>query len=433
MTNENLKQITNDLNNSTSDDIVSVGYGFKTVNGKVTNEKSVIFTVKEKKPLDQIPESDRLPSEIDVAGTPVKTDVVQGIVKLRAYGYCDSSFYTWTGTTPTNRDSFRPLKGGISVTNYSALSGYVGTLGFIAVDNDTNSLVGVTNSHVFCDDPFYTSERNTSGLITDLYTPTGHSVTQPNESINNGFSNKIGILKKYQPLTGTTGTNTVDVSTVAIDSLTLIDVNESWKQEGITGLTSAPRFATTSEIDTLLGNSSTEFYTAGRTTGGKGEGDTKLLNYSYPSSILINYPKQGVDTPVYMNDTFELVASGSTTPAGDYCYFPSAGGDSGSAILSKVGADWVIVGILYGGRYTEDPANPGEYLAIQTLCNRIDNVATALNISAWDGTLTGVTVSNTTAPEEHVVQGVSTSPSVTISGKTYWQVGMVNNSSYPPS
>lgn len=430
MTNENIKNITKEINNNTSNDIVGVSYGLKIVEGKLTNEKAIIYTVKEKKPIENIDEKDLIPREIEIDGEKVKTDVVEGIIKPHGYGMCDNSFYEWMNAAPTNRNKFRPLKGGISTTNLTTLGNYVGTLGFIAVDNDTDSLVAVSNNHVYVNDAFFTSERDSSGVITDAYTPSGHTVSQPNEVGNYGSQNRIGILKKYQPLETQ---NTVDVAVSTIDDLSLIDVNTSWMQEGITGMTSPPRFATTQEIDTLLSDPSTEYYSAGRTTGAKGEGLIKLLNYASDSSIYISYNKQGTESPVFMNDTFELIASGSTTPAGDFCYYPSYGGDSGSAILSIINNDWVIVGLLYGGRYAynnNDPLGNG-MSPIQTLCCRIDNIAQALNIRAWDGTLNGINISDLTSAETFVSSGQTNDKNVVIDGKTFWQMGMVNNTEFP--
>ena len=42
-------------------------------------------------------------------------------------------------------------------------------------------------------------------------------------------------------------------------------------------MTSAPRFATTQELDSIFENPAQEYYTAGRTTGAKGQGVTKLF------------------------------------------------------------------------------------------------------------------------------------------------------------
>ena len=95
MNNEQLQQLTLSINESTSEDVVSVGYGFKTVNGKLTNEKSLVYTVSKKKDLNDIPVDERIPSNITHEGEILKTDVVEGIVRPQGYGMCDASFYTW--------------------------------------------------------------------------------------------------------------------------------------------------------------------------------------------------------------------------------------------------------------------------------------------------------------------------------------------------
>ena len=412
MTNERLKKVMVELNEMTSDEIVAVGFGFKTSNGKTTSQRSVVFTVIRKKPLSEIPRSERIPNEILIDDQVFPTDVIEGSIHAFAFDYCDPAFYTWQTVPPTNRDKHRPVLGGTSVKNFTALGNYVGTLGFIAVDNETNSLVGVSNNHVLIDDAFYTTDRNLSGIKTNVWTPSGNSVTQPNEFSNSGIDNTVGVVKKYQPIKSVPFNNEIDCALVAVDSLdyndqTTIDTSISWKQEGIVGMTSPPRFATTQELDTMFANPNQEYYSSGRTTGAKGEGDTKLYCVANSSSILIQYNRQGDGTTVYMNDTFELQAKGSTTPSGDWCYFPSHFGDSGSAILTKLddgqgGYEWVIVGILYGGRSIEDPNNPGQRLSITSLCNRIDNIANSLNISAWDGTFNGISFSDKTNALVHV-------------------------------
>ena len=427
MTNEKLNEITSQLNQTTSDDIVGVSYGFKMVNGSVTSEKSLIYTVKEKKPLNDIPEEDRIPSTIDVDGESVKTDVIQGSVELQGFGnFCDPQWTQWQTVAPGNRNTHRPLMGGVSTTNWGSLSGFVGTLGFIAVDSADNTLVGVSNNHVLVDDAFFTIERDPANIRTNVFQDI---CTQPNDGANMGPSFKVGVVKKYQPINLQ---NKVDGALMAIDDISLIDPAVSWMQFGITGMTSAPRFATTSEINTALENPSQEYYMSSRTTGPKGQDDTKLLNWAASSSILINYNKQNAPTSVYMNETFELVASGSSTPSGEYCYYPSAGGDSGSAILTRINDDLVIVGILYGGRSIYDPETETNIPAY-SLCNRIDNVADQLGIRAWDGTFNNINgVNNTGGPLTHIVGGVSNQKKIKVGNITYWQLGMVNNSEYPP-
>ena len=441
MNNDRLKQITAELNKTTSSEIVGVGYGFKEINGKTTDQKTIVFTVIRKKPLSEIPENERIPSKIEIDGEFFDTDVIEGIMTTFGYGYCDTSFYDWQVNTPSNRNKHRPLIGGVSVTNFTALGNYVGTLGFIAVDNETDTLVGVSNNHVLCDDAFFTTDRNVNGIVTNLYTPDGHKTTQPNEAGNYGLINSIGILKKYQPISPAPYNNEVDCALISLDQLDsegvpTIDPAVSGLQFGITGMTTPPRFATTQELDVILQNPNQVYYSSGRTTGPKGEGVTKLYCTAHSSSIAINYTMQGSDTLCYMNDTFELQASGTTTPQGDWCYFPSNGGDSGSAILTQIEVDggqqeWVIAGLLYGGRSIPNPENPEEYLPITTLCNRIDNVVNSLNIRAWDGTFNNIFFGNNSGVLTHIEPGTSSDKIKIINGIEYWQVGMVDNSEYP--
>ena len=432
MTNQRLKEVTAELNKTTSSDIVGVGYGFKTVNGKSTSDRTIVFTVIRKKPLSEIPEEERIPSEITIDGETFSTDVIEGTITPFAYGYCDPSFYNWQGTPPSNRNTHRPLMGGLSVTNHTALGAYVGTMGFIAVDNDTNTLVGVSNNHVLSDDSFYTSDRDPSKPRTNVF---DHSCIQPNELGNSDPLNEIGKVKRYEPISPVPFNNEVDGALISLQPADkqnpqqgTIDPAVSWIQHGITGMTSAPRFATTSEIDSLFENPAQEYYTAGRTTGAKGQGVTKLFCTANSTSIAINYSRQGLDTTCYMNDTFELQASGLTTPTGDWCYYPSAGGDSGSAILTQIEGEFVIVGLLYGGRQIEDPDNPEQYLPITTLCNRIDNVASALNISAWNGNFQNYAAN---APQVYIHQGLSTDKFKIINGVKHYQLGLVSNSTHP--
>ena len=432
MTNQRLKEVTAELNKTTSSDIVGVGYGFKTVNGKSTSDRTIVFTVIRKKPLSEIPEEERIPSEITIDGETFSTDVIEGTITPFAYGYCDPSFYNWQGTPPSNRNTHRPLMGGISVTNHTALGAYVGTMGFIAVDNDTNTLVGVSNNHVLSDDAFYTSDRDPLKPRTNVF---DHSCIQPNELGNSDPLNEIGKVKRYEPISPIPFNNEVDGALISLQPLDkqnpqqgTIDPAVSWIQHGITGMTSAPRFATTQELDSIFENPAQEYYTAGRTTGAKGQGVTKLFCTANSTSIAINYSRQGLDTTCYMNDTFELQASGLTTPTGDWCYYPSAGGDSGSAILTQIEGEFVIVGLLYGGRQIPDPDNPEQYLPITTLCNRIDNVASALNISAWDGNFQNYTAN---APQVYIHQGLSTDKFKIVNGVKHYQLGLVSNSTHP--
>jgi hypothetical protein len=138
---ETITSKTQELYDSTPENIVAVGYGRKFKDGVMTSDMSIVFGVTEKKPLSEIPSSELIPSEIEVDGENLLTDVVEWqIPKLLVD--CPASFYTWQTVPPPNRGLIRPIVGGISITNFTSLSGYAGTLGFVAVDNQTNSLVG---------------------------------------------------------------------------------------------------------------------------------------------------------------------------------------------------------------------------------------------------------------------------------------------------
>jgi len=410
---------------NTSNNITSVGFGWKTTDGKLVSDNAVIYNVTEKKPWDQIPEDERIPSRITINGETFDTDVVEGKNELQT---C-SQWTAYQSSPPTNRNSFRPLKGGISVTNYTQLSAYVGTLGFIAIDDDDGKLVGISNNHVLTNDAFYTSERNNA--VGQIFAQISGSVaTQPNESGNSSLSNRIGLVKKYVPIVpiGSLVDNTVDAAAISIDPVAitsgLIDTSESWKQEGFTTLLQAPPFASTAEIDAALADPNTAYYSSGRTTGMKGlVVNHELRRYQTNQSITINYPLQGVDTTVYMKKTFSLMSTYYDGVTLNQCTYPSAGGDSGSAILADIGGVLKIVGLLYGGTNISD-------VPTYTLCNRIDEVASQLNISAWDGISTNYAAQTVTT---RVISGTSSNATVGIGTNTYWQVGLVNNATNPPN
>jgi hypothetical protein len=429
-----LQEVTSELNRTTSDDIVGVGVGYKEKDGKTTNEKCITFTVIRKKPLSEIPENERIPSQIEIDGEIFNTDVTEGVYKLRSYIDCspsDPDFYSWQSTPPGNRDKIRPLQGGLSLSNLSQSSLYfsTGTLGFIAVDNDTNSLVGVTNNHVIINDAFFASNRLDTFYTSAVTDVSGNVTTQPNETLSRSLLNRVGVVKKYQPIVPTTdGFNLVDTACLALEQIdgdgnTVISESDSWKQYGISGMTSAPRFATTAEIDAALQEPNRVFYGTGRTTGDKGEGITKLYCTSYGTSTSLTYERQGQDVTCYMNDSFELRAKGPDTPEGDWCQYPSHFGDSGSAVLTVINGEYVIIGLLFAGR-----AIIFTNVTVITVCCRIDHVAQALNISAWDGSLTNVSFSDTANSETIIIEGKSDQKIITVNGKQYWQVGVTSES-----
>jgi hypothetical protein len=419
MTQEELKQLTKEQTSNTNNNIVSVGYGYTEVGGKITNELGLVYTVKEKKPLDEILEEDRIPSEITYGGESLPTDVVQSTVRLVAASDCNPEFYEWRTNAPTNRNSFRPLKGGVSIGNVDLLPGYVGTLGFVAIDNESNTLVGVSNNHVLVDDAWIATSRTTTDLKTNAFRENGSLCVQPSE-VGANSSNRVGVLKKYVPIDFTG--NTVDGALIALDSKDLVNYNAYGEPfEGLTTVTDHPRFATTEEIDNIL-TTNPQLLSSGRTTGAKGEGNTKLLVGGFPVSSQIEFNKQGVNHVAQFDNLIKYIASGTTTPNGDVCYDPISGGDSGSALIADLSGEKVIIGLSFAGAFD------GTGKSIYGLACRIDEVAEQLNISAYMGNnLSNYDVSDIPKSEKHILQNHTNQKKITVDGKDFWQMGITTS------
>jgi hypothetical protein len=404
---QNISQITKDLYNSTPENVVMVGFGRKIVNGLFTDEISIIFGVKDKKPLSEIPVNEVLPSEINFGEVTLKTDVISYEIPSLVVN-CPTDFYDWQTTPPANRDLVRPLVGGLSITNFTSMSGSAGTMGFVAVDNQTNSLVGVTNAHVVVDDPFLDSTRNNNFIATNV---ADDIVCQPSsaESGYVGVNNGIGIIKRYEPMVPFPGRNTVDG---ALFTLNEDDINTStsYQQLGLTGWTQPLDFATLTEINNLV-LSGTNLYSTGRTTGAKGEGDMKLLPYAIAvSTTVIGYENQGVLTQTDFDECIMFMASASTTPTNTICQNPLVPGDSGSCLIAQLGSERKIIGLNFAA---------STYFGY---ANYITNVESSLDISPYSGQT--VDYSDTGSTEYHYVQGKSADVNLTLSGKTFWQVGL---------
>ena len=413
---QEIKDKISELAKQSSDNCTSVGYGFKEKNGKITKEKSIIFTFKQKKPLEELTPEEIIPDTITIGNETLKTDVQEGVNKLVAYEACPSNFYYWSSdsslnpdgaTTPIQRNEVRPLKGGLQIRNQSL--GFLGTMGFIAVDKETNSLVGVTNAHVMTDCFFRANESGRGEF--DVY---GDNMGQPATSV----SQRVGVTKRYIPIKGTSsGVNYVDGAIFTLDE-TEIDLNESYKYYGLS-FNSAPPFATTEEIDDLI-NNDYNLYSVGRTTGAKGEGDTKLKFLSYDSVLVYNTLTSSTSRLTQYDECISYIASASTTTSGNGCFYPINSGDSGSALLADIDGTLKIIGLCFAG---SDLGQPDDYLRIGRAC-RIDRVAEELNIEAFTGQT--VNYSDKTNPQIHYELGFSSLSAVTIDGNKYYQVGTVN-------
>jgi hypothetical protein len=360
-----------------------------------------------------------------------------------------------------NRQTQRPVKGGISITSTSK-QGSVGTMGLVCQDSASGALVGLTNNHVVIRDAFYTNQRtfvnpqNEYDLIDSSNTVEGDYVYQTGEpSTSNPVPNpggpfEVGRVLRYVPIytSASIAANPTLINKVdgAIFSLyctsstgqTIIDFTSSFQQLGLSYTSSMP-FASTAEIDNLL-NTNPELYSSGRTTGPKGSPDTLcplriLGNASFP----IQYPLQGVQTLSYFTDVIAFVKpfnsasyappSGSSTVS--VCFYPVWGGDSGSTLIANIGGVWKIVGLVFAGNgtpynlNTNYPSGPnGAYQVASTIgfACRIDQVASQLGIKAWTGSIAPV-VDNSTI-SYRTVSGSNDTKTLTCSGSTYWQVGL---------
>lgn len=365
-----------------------------------------------------------------------------------------------------NRQTQRPIKGGVSITSTSHAPTYapatVGTMGLICQDSASGALVGLTNNHVVIRDAYYTSQRtytnpqNEYDLVDSSNTIQGDMVYQTGETqpVSPGGAQEIGRVLRYVPiytsLSSQNNPSLINKVDAAIFSLyctsstgaTIINFTSSFQQVGLTYTSSMP-FASTAEIDNLI-NNNYELFSSGRTTGPKGSPDTlcplRIIGYA---SFPIAYPLQGTQTLSNFTDVIAFVKpanSSSFTPttpltSATICPYPVWGGDSGSTLIANIGGTWKIVGLVFAGNGT--PYNPQTNLPNVTVNNivyplqvassigyacRIDQVASQLGIKAWTGSAAPVVDHNNISYK--TISGSNDTKTLTCSGSTYWQVGL---------
>ena len=418
MLTEPIKQKIEDLFQSTPD-YVGVGWGHKISDKQHTGERAIVFNVTKKRPLSEIPEEEHLPSTVEIDGVTYKTDVVEvGEITLFActtetlnncYSWTEQSFtvdgspsYGGQNIPPPNRGIIRPMQGGISIASYNTL-GHVGTMGFIAVDNAKNALVGVTNNHVVVGDAFFTNYRTltNSNEYNDVY-------YQPGEGNFQGNSNYVvGEVVRYVPINPYPTSNLVDGALVTIDPSKVTNA-ESYKLYG-TSITTPMPFATTAEINQLA-DTDPPLASSGRTSGIKQGSPCGLKIYSVGTSTAVaGYKLQGVTQTVVFNNVITFIRNSPDQTAISECPYPIYPGDSGSALAAYIGGVWKIVGLVFAGS------------AFYGFASRIDEVAAQLNISAWDGTTKNYF--NTGSRAYKTTIGGNTNKTLTCSSNIYWQVG----------
>lgn len=407
-------------------DVTSVRYAKKIIDGVETDELAIVHSVKKKKPLSEIPASQVIPSQLNIDGQTVRTDVVEETIPQLMTCYPDpndANIQRLRG----NPGLLSPTKGGNQIIQFPTAwipapgGGYytsVGTLGFFAVDNYDNKVVGVTNSHVVCYNRLYCIERDPAVEVANPYntaqqrpwTNVSPNTYFPGAVVSNGGTLFLGYeyLKRYMPVTNI-GINYVDCALmVGNSSGTWVDQfsYQMWGPTTQPQNTAYMPFASSSEIDNLL-ITNPNLYSTGRTTGPKGwgPGASCILRCSAVNEFT------EVTDGTFLQDWGDCIRFQYLDTSPD----PVAGGDSGSCLWADFSGTFKIIGLVFGG-------NPGERYG---LANRIDRVAATLNIRAWDSTY----ILNKSYPAQQLIAGFPVgSPEAAMANKNidgiiFWQAG----------
>lgn len=432
---EGMKAKIEELYNITPDDVHGVSLGYKYRDGVNTGRIGIVFNVIKKQNISDLKPSDVLPSTITIDGVDMITDVVEASLAMNLSCYINKNNPPYQGFVSTDTNITRlqgfqgplltPMKGGQQITQYptawqpvsgtSRFSFTVGTLGLLCLDSIDSRVVGLTNSHVLIYRNLIATARDTTSESIDPYN-IYHDMTwagdgnkyPPGVVAHNVYPNfnNVGRLKRYIPIVKT-GLNYVDAAIyMPVDSY--IDVESSyntWHRSDDDYYTNKPipPFATTSEIDGLIAWGR-RISSTGRTTGPKGFAvrsancELKITGLGVAMSVsqagtILNYG----DVIAYQHVDGSL--------------WPSAGGDSGSALIAEIDGVEKIIGICFAG-------NGGSGFAC-----RIDRVAQELRIEAYSST------HNTTAAVPRTYTISLTDPranqaTITIDGKIYYQAGL---------
>jgi len=483
---QNIKDKILDLYQQTPDSIHGVSFGIKRKNDARTGEPAIVFYVDEKKPASSLSSSEILPSSINIDGITYKTDVVQ-MPRAQAYScYINESetpgqSYFSSNTNVTRLSAFdtnilKPMRGGQLICQYpsswvcqggNCSLPPIGTLGGFCVDNIDGKVIGVTNAHVLLYNLLYASESNITQQNANPYNIYENAIWAVDNlqyrpgvlGFNNLSANTsiytrlplVGQMKRYIPISNS-GINYVDVSIFHPNS-TMISNDSAfkvWQPIGTADYPSSYPFATTAEINALL-STDPQLYSTGRTTGPKGYSNVScttsstsstssttsstsstssttsttcapattccILRVASPSfSLSVNYGDFVADFSdvivyEYEDNTFNRCAN-----------WPSAPGDSGSFVIADFGAQGrKIIGICFAGN--------GYY----SFACRIDRVASAINIRAWDGSynLTSLPATTSMVLTTSYTGPYASQPTLSYGGRVYYQAGFTKTAGLP--
>jgi len=452
--NNNLLQETiQKLYEDTPENVHSISYGYKIVDGQTTNQLSIIFSVDKKIAASEVDPSELLPSSIIVDGENISTDVIS-TTRSEALSNC---FAAVDSSSISHRQNYSSeLRGGIS-TGLSN-SGGAGTLGAIFLDKDDNSFIALTNAHVGL------MNNNRFALFNDLK---GSSDLNWDISDNNsiqpgaldGSGTSIGQLKRYYPWKLPPEFNTVDAAIIGLKSSSLTSLSSAKSllnidSANILNSTDYFPFASSAEIDTLL-TTQKALRKSGRSTGSNNANAscelyiseinyttavnmgsfviqfTNCLAMRYKNTVPLTHPITGI--------TYNVPQQ--------YAVYP---GDSGSVVLGAVidsvtGIETVkVIGLLFAGgsySYSPDlgPNNPWIPLPFNhaVLC-RIDEVAEKLNIDPLS--VSSITTNESSNWTYINKSGLLSDVTIIENDKKYWQAGATSGAdsvyvtySSPPS
>lgn len=406
--------------------IKSISIGNKTINGKITDIPSIVFYVKEKKPIDQIPANKLIPKTVIVDGQEYKTDVVQNSrnnytldsigcynTDIDNYAADHRKKFRWYPPTESAAATGNPVQGGISV---GQTDGGTGTLGAVVADTVNNKLCALSNAHVFVEDPFLASEKlivKQYGFPIRVRNIKNKKVSQPgpaDASMVGGSANKdtgIGYVKRYVPLYYWNWNgqgefvyfNYVDASLSSLTKTTeevttqssgnsptagkspFVVWSSSSKQFRMSFSSVEPAtypFASTEEINSV--GIGTRVWKSGRTTGfvGKDECELEIIGIG-ASAEVYGYTLSQFLVAVTFSDCLRFAykrVGNEPVPR------PGAiiGGDSGSVLIADFGGTKKIIGLNFAGGYYSDQAGPGS----SGYACRIDHVASLLHIDSID-------------------------------------------------
>lgn len=451
---ENIKLKIKELFENRANGVNSIFWGYKTINNEITDQQSIIFTVEEKKPLENLTEDVLISNQVDIGGEIYKTDIVESKSPSPLICYGFQSFVN--PIVQEHRKKIRPLKGGVSITN-TAYCGFFdigsginyirpykyGTLGAVVVDNLTNTLVGLTAGHIVSKDisfghirnfntlnfynihtpqqlPIYEQNNNGNLFLGNLKTPEPYNqlIAQINESgeyLNISSNDIIGEPKRYIPAfpSGTVGDNFVDAGLFTLKPGSII-IPESNQQLGLLN-SSGLLFANSGEIlQAFSGN--IDLYSAGRTTGPKGTNCALSIAGLFGVISVTGYQiNNSLNQTLIFEDVLAVRYKNNSS-------FPAAEGDSGSVIYGNFDGINKIVGLFFAGSSTNSN--------LAYAC-RIDRIASLLDISPWTGDIKNF--DNKATKKVILTDTAETGIYIDEYGETYNQAGIISNYILPES